>query len=84
MKGHTGIVTSLISVKDGRTLLSSSQDGTIIIWDVLNGVPLAQMREHGGPVNCMTISKDGSMLLSGSSDKTIKVWGLTHVFNVGL
>ncbi|EAR92324.3 WD repeat protein (macronuclear) [Tetrahymena thermophila SB210] len=84
LKGHTGTVTSLISVKDGRTLLSSSQDGTIIIWDVLNGVPLAQMREHGGPVNCMTISKDGSMLLSGSSDKTIKVWGLTHVFNVGL
>ncbi|EGR28431.1 WD40 repeat protein [Ichthyophthirius multifiliis] len=84
LKRHTNSITSILSVKDGRTLLTSSQDGSIIIWDVLNGSVLAQMQEHNGSVNCIAITKDGNNLLSGSSDRTIKVWGLQHIFNVGL
>jgi WD40 repeat protein len=33
-RGHTGPVTSVAFSRDGRLLISGSQDGTVKVWDL--------------------------------------------------
>jgi WD40 repeat protein len=69
--GHTGIVQTVIELKDG-TLASGSGDRTIKLWD-RNGNCLKTFTGHTRVVFALIELKDGT-LASGSSDKTIKLW----------
>ena len=33
LNGHTSIVETLVFSPDGKTLVSTGQDGTILVWD---------------------------------------------------
>src|SRR5690606_11954890 len=52
---------------------SSSQDGTIRVWEVATGNELARMT-HGQPVSSVAFSPDGNYVASGSSDGTARGW----------
>jgi WD40 repeat protein len=76
-KGHTGTVTGLVFLPDGKSLLSSSNDGTIRLWDVETGKETLQMK-HDGAVYGVAVSPDGKRALSaGYDDKTVRLWDLT-------
>lgn len=57
-------------------MFSSSQDGTVCIWDTRNWECLKTLRGHSGPINCISIHPSGKMLLSVSKDKTLRTWNL--------
>lgn len=62
LQGHQGMITGVLFSLDSRTLLSSSQDGTVKAWSVATGQHL--MDVHVGPhgVRHMVLSADGQRL----------------------
>jgi|GEM_PF-4010355 len=54
--------------------MSSSDDGTLILWDVADGEALRSFEGHTDWVETVDIAPDGIHVVSGSSDMTIKLW----------
>jgi WD40 repeat protein len=59
-------------------LASSSNDGTIRIWDTVTRYTSITMSQHISAVTCIRWGGDG-LLYSSSRDKTIKIWDTTKV-----
>jgi WD40 repeat protein len=60
--------------KDGKTLASGDENGSVKLWDADTGKELQTLGEHDHTVWSLAFTKDGDKLASGSADKTIKVW----------
>ena len=71
---HTAIVWNAEFSPDGRWLVSTHGDGSILIWDVQGRERIANLNEHSGPVRAVAFSRDGRQLASGSDDKSIIIW----------
>ena len=59
----------------GAHLATASEEGDVVLWDALAGVPLRRLRGgHTMYVNSLSFSPDGKRLITGSQDKTARVW----------
>jgi WD40 repeat protein len=78
--GHSDWIRSLAFSPDSKTLLSSSNDKTVRLWDLETGRLLYLLTGHRERVKCVGISPDG-LLLSCSIDGQVRLWDrnlLTH------
>lgn len=85
-RGHTGNVLRVDFSPDGRSIASSSQDGTVRLWDVKTGASLKTIKEAksaadasilddpGGAVIDLTFSHDGRLLATADQGHKIKMW----------
>jgi WD40 repeat protein len=79
LTGHTSFITSLAFSPDGKTLASSSADGTVRLWEVKTGQPLGQaLSGHSSLVLTVAFSPDGRTLASGGADQTIILWDVSN------
>jgi WD40 repeat protein len=70
-----GLLESMAISPDGSKILSSSTDGTIILWDMSDGTPLRAFEGHDGFAYCTAFSPDGKTFVSGGGDDMlIKIW----------
>ncbi len=76
LKGHEKWVTSLALVGDGKELVSTSEDGTVLIWRLKDGERLKTMKDHAAPVLCSAVSADGKLLVTGGQDGSARVFDL--------
>jgi WD40 repeat protein len=76
LKGHTGVVRSVVLSTDGLTLASGSSDHTIKLWNARTGQLLRTLTGHTNPVYSVAWSADGQTLASGSGDRTIRLWNV--------
>src|SRR5215216_6578039 len=59
----TPLVSSVAFSPDGRTLASGSEDGAIILWDIVGRQPLAQpLHSYSDYVESIAFSPDGRTL----------------------
>ena len=66
------------SPADGNTILSSSSDSTLKLWDATTGVCRRTLNGRSGSVNgCAFSPIHGNLMLSCSDDKRLKLWGAT-------
>jgi len=68
MQGHEDEVTTTVFTPDGAKVLSSSQDGTLRLWDARTGVPLAVLQAGAGEVYDMALSRDGRIATLGKGE----------------
>jgi len=71
---YSAIVWSVAFSPDGRWLISSHGDGSILLWDVAERERAASFNEHSAPVRAVAFSPDGTRVASGGEDRSVIVW----------
>uniref|UniRef100_A0AAY4D0Q1 Apoptotic protease-activating factor 1 n=1 Tax=Denticeps clupeoides TaxID=299321 RepID=A0AAY4D0Q1_9TELE len=77
LKGHTEPVRRFSLLHTSATpqrLLSWSFDGTVKVWDMVNGEKIQDILCHQGAILSCDVSPDGRRFTTTSADKTAKVW----------
>lgn len=74
LKSHELSVTAVAVFPDRRRMVTSSQDKTLSIWDLKDGVVLKKLEGHSGKVWAMAVSRDGQMIVSGDEDGKFIAW----------
>ncbi|WP_405889489.1 hypothetical protein OG427_02875 [Streptomyces sp. NBC_00133] len=79
---HPHKVASAVLSPDGKSLASSSFDGTVRLWnltDPMHPKPLGKPLTDGAqPEVSVVFSRDGKLLASGGGDKVVRLWDLSH------
>lgn len=73
LHGHTLPIWSLIELKPGQLIASTSADFTIRIWDIKVGKEVNVLKGHTMPVWCVA-SLSESVIATGSEDAQVKLW----------
>jgi WD40 repeat protein len=83
-QSHTALMTihahddhafSVVYSPDGTRLATSSEDGTVRVFDAVTGRRKLLLPGHFPNICWLaTYSSDGTMLASGGRDKTVKIW----------
>jgi WD40 repeat protein len=73
LEGHQGSVRSMSFSPDGKILASSSDDGTIKLWNTKTGKEIRTLLGHERSVRSISFSPNGKTLAS-ISDTMIKLW----------
>jgi len=77
LSGHHGAVLSLSFSRDGRWLVSSSQDRSTRVWAWQQAGPaLLTLGGHHGAVWCARFSRDARQIVTAGDDKKVIVWDL--------
>jgi platelet-activating factor acetylhydrolase IB subunit alpha len=74
LEGHRAPITHVNFHPIYTLVASSSEDGTIKIWDFESGKLEKTLKGHTETVNCTAFNKKGTILASCSADITIKIW----------
>ncbi|MGH3811331.1 MAG: NB-ARC domain-containing protein, partial [Pseudonocardiaceae bacterium] len=72
--GHTGGVLGCAFYPDGTLLATTSDDGTVRLWQVSDGTQHAVLTGHTGGVWGCAFSPDGALLATTSDDRTVRLW----------
>ncbi len=74
--GDHGVGLTLRFAPDDRTVVTSHDDGTVILWNPATGRPIEKLVGHGGRSVGAAFSPDGAVVYSSSLDGAIFEWGI--------
>lgn len=72
---------SLAILPDGKSLITSSNDGRFQVWDTSTGILLKTFPSHSAgdtyePINVLAMSRDGKLLVSGGWYGSVTLWNV--------
>ncbi|MCJ1470312.1 TOR complex subunit lst8 [Pseudocyphellaria aurata] len=83
--GHTGNITGVAFHCEGKWMVTSSEDGTVKIWDTrtgsiqrnyTHGTPVRDIVTHVTPVNDVVIHPNQGELISCDRGGNVRIWDL--------
>ncbi|CAD8110166.1 unnamed protein product [Paramecium sonneborni] len=74
---HKGNITILTNF-DANTFISGSQDSLIMIHDLRQSTPIAQIKQHKKQINDIVTDKDSFRFICGSQDEYVSLWDLRN------
>ena len=79
--GHKGEIVAITPSNDGQHVVTSSWDGTAIVWDSNSGLPVLKLinsdSDEKSDVEYAAFSPDDDYVITASSDGLIRVWPFT-------
>src|SRR5690606_12548142 len=70
---HKGAVNSLSWRDDSNVLASASDDGTVKLWDMVQGKAVKSINVNGGAVMAVRFDHKGQ-LVTASKDRKVRLW----------
>ncbi len=77
LNGHHASVTALATSPDSMHLVTASEDGTVLLWNMSDHGPTGEsrhLRKHTQRVNAVEFSSDGRWLVTAGADGTAYVY----------
>lgn len=74
LKGHRASVLSATFSADSSSIVTTSEDGTAIVWDATSGNQLYTLAGHTAAVTAAAFSPAGDRVVTASNDGTVKIW----------
>lgn len=79
LTGLTWHVSSLAASRDSRRVAAGSEDGSLMIWDLVSGKPqLGPFPAHSAAVNHVEFSSDGKTLLTTARAGGLRLWNAVN------
>jgi WD40 repeat protein len=74
--GHRGTVWSVAYSPDGTQIVSSSDDGTIKIWNAIKDYEktVIAYAHPNQPIRAVSFNCDGTQVASGADDNLVQIW----------
>ncbi|XP_069931160.1 protein FAN isoform X2 [Oryctolagus cuniculus] len=63
---------------DGNSILSGSQSGDLLVWDLLGAKISERIQGHTGAVTCIWMNEQCSSIITGGEDRQIMFWKLQY------
>ncbi|EGR33235.1 WDs protein, putative [Ichthyophthirius multifiliis] len=75
LNGHSQKITCL-QFQNEKTLISGSEDGNLIIWDIEKGNGKRKLEQHNGKINDFIIynEKNQPAIVTASDDSFLRIW----------
>lgn len=80
---HTNNVNSVHFHPSGNYLISSSDDSTSKLYDLVEGRVLFTLKGHEGPVTCSRFTSDGKIYASVGNDALVNLWNTNLLVTKG-
>lgn len=74
LRAHTAPVTDIATDAAGEFILTSSTDGTAVIWDIDLGEPIRIFETDTSSVSGVLFTPDGEAFVTRSSDGVVNYW----------
>ncbi|XP_045592640.1 LOW QUALITY PROTEIN: WD repeat-containing protein 3 [Procambarus clarkii] len=80
--GHRGAVSALAWDPQGMRVASGSDDGEIVIWDVVSERGMVRLKGHKGKITRIRFLQNRNVIVSSCRDSFIKFWDIdvNHCF----
>jgi WD40 repeat protein len=72
--GHTKPILHLLLSPDGRTLVTTSADQAVRLWDTLTAQEWAVLRGHAAAITFAGFGPEGRLLITGDAGGTLRLW----------
>jgi G protein beta subunit-like protein len=76
-EGHTNNVTGVAFHCEGKWMVTSSEDGTVKIWETRSGT-IQRSYSHGSPVNDVVIHPNQGEIISCDRGGSVRIWDLAE------
>src|SRR6185503_16436212 len=71
---HAGAISMVNFSRDGRRIVTASDDQTARVWDALTGQPVTEPLKTDGTVFAAAFARDGNWVVTASSDRSARLW----------
>ena len=79
----TGSINAVTFSRNGRTLASANEDGTVSVWNVPTRALRETLKGHSAPAQEAVFSPDGRTLFTAGYDGSVIVWDLGGARRLG-
>lgn len=76
-EGHTGNITGVAFHCEGKWMVTSSEDGTVKIWETRSGT-IQRSYNHNSPANDVVIHPNQGEIISCDRAGSVRVWDLAE------
>jgi WD40 repeat protein len=67
----------IVPSRDGKTLASGNEDGSISLWDFASGRNLRHFAAHRNAVTCLAFTSGNTLVSTGFRETAIRLWDLS-------